>query len=58
LNGGTIHIEGVFADHRELSFAGTLTLTNQARCKLNVNGEALDEWQVLRKALEPLFFGN
>src|SRR5579871_3908468 len=29
----------------------TLTLTDQADCKLNWNGDALDPWQVLRRAL-------
>jgi hypothetical protein len=36
----------------------TLTLNNEGRCKLRVNGgEDLEEWQVRRTMLEDLFFG-
>ena len=37
-----------------------LTLNNEGRCKLRVNGgeELLDQWQVRRMALEGLFFGE
>jgi hypothetical protein len=39
-----------------IKFRATLTLTNSGRCKLKVNGEELEQWQVRRKALEDLFF--
>jgi hypothetical protein len=38
-------------------FQGTLTLNNEGECRLKVGAEELDLWQVLRRALEPLFFG-
>jgi len=42
------------------SYNITLTLDDDGRCKLKVNaGEfALDPWQVMRLALEPLLFGS
>jgi hypothetical protein len=53
----TIHVEsqGMNADQK-FSFLGTLTLTDKAKCRLKVGDDELDEWQVLRRALEPLFF--
>lgn len=39
-----------------LNFEGTLTLNNDGECRLLVGGDVLDEWQVLRKALETLLF--
>jgi hypothetical protein len=39
-----------------VKFSGSLTLTNDALCRLRVGDEELDEWQVLRRALERLFF--
>jgi hypothetical protein len=41
-------------------FAITLTLNNEGRCKLKVNGgeEELEQWQVRRMMLEGLFFGD
>jgi hypothetical protein len=38
-------------------FTGSLTLNEKGQCRLKVGPEQLDEWQVLRRALEPLFFG-
>jgi len=38
------------------SFAGTVTLDDTGRCRLRVGAEALDEWQVLKRALEPVLF--
>ena len=35
---------------------GTLTLNNNGECRIKVNDEELEEWQVRRKALETLFF--
>ncbi|MGA2609541.1 MAG: hypothetical protein ABSH01_19040 [Terriglobia bacterium] len=34
----------------------TLTLNNYGQCRLKVNGEELEQWQVRRLALEGLFF--
>ena len=42
----------------EKPFGITLTLNNEGRCKLRVNGgEPLELWQVRRMMLEELFFG-
>lgn len=42
----------------EKPFAITLTLNNEGRCKLRVDGgEPLELWQVRRMMLEELFFG-
>lgn len=45
---------------KEADMVVTLTLNNEGRCKLKVNGEEelLDQWQVRRMALENLFFGE
>lgn len=43
-------------DVKGAAFSGTLTLTDKARCRLRVGDEELDEWQVLRRGLERLFF--
>ncbi len=57
LDGDTIYVEATEAlGGPEVNFSGTLTLTNEAKCRLRIGNEELDEWQVLRKALEPLFF--
>ena len=37
-------------------FRAIPTLNNDRECRLKVNGEELEIWQVLRKALESLFF--
>jgi hypothetical protein len=37
-------------------FTATLTLDDDGDCRLLVGGQMLDRWQVLRRALEPLFF--
>ena len=37
-------------------FQVTLTFNDRGECKLNVNGEELDFWQVRRMALEELMF--
>jgi hypothetical protein len=40
-------------------FTVTLTLNNEGRCKLRMNGgEELEQWQVRRMMLEGLFFGD
>lgn len=38
----------------------TLTIDDAGRCKLRINDEdeALEQWQVRRRLLEPLFFGS
>ena len=41
---------------REEMFKATVTLNNEGRCVRKVNGEELERWQVLRLALEGLFF--
>jgi hypothetical protein len=38
-------------------FLATLTLNNEGRCKLRINDEELEQWQVRRMVLEKLFFG-
>jgi hypothetical protein len=38
------------------AFAGTVTLDDQGRCRLRVGTEDLDEWQVLKRALEGFLF--
>ena len=53
--GESLHVEGA-TQSGDVSFSGMLTLGNDARCRLLVCHEQLAEWQVLRKALEPLFF--
>jgi hypothetical protein len=37
-------------------FEVTLTFDDRGECKLNVNGEERDYWQVRRMALEELMF--
>jgi hypothetical protein len=51
-----IYVEGSGGEVSELKFDGTLTLTNDGKCRLRVNDRELDEWQVLRTALEQLLF--
>jgi hypothetical protein len=48
--------EMVVAENNTLKFTARLTLTNSGSCKLQVNGEELEQWQVRRKALENFFF--
>jgi hypothetical protein len=40
-----------------VDFRATLTITDDGECRLKVNGAELAEWQVLKRALEDLFFG-
>ena len=42
----------------DIAFEGALTLTDKGECRLNVNGADLDVWQVLKRALEPIFFAS
>ena len=51
--GERIYVEG---NRIDVKFNGALTLTNEARCLLRVGDRELDEWQVLRLALEALLF--
>jgi hypothetical protein len=37
-------------------FHAALTIHNSGQCRLKVNKQELEEWQVRRKALEDLFF--
>lgn len=48
-----IHVESQGVD---VAFSAGLTLNDDGECRLLVEGVALDRWQVLRRALEPLFF--
>ena len=38
------------------SFTATLTLNRDRQCRLVVDGEELERWQLRQKALAPLFF--
>ena len=40
----------------EGNFTATLTLNDDGECRFLVGGKTLDRWQILRRALEPLFF--
>lgn len=53
LAGSEISIEG---DNPPVHFVGAVTLNNQGQCRLRVGQEELEEWQVMKKALECLFF--
>jgi hypothetical protein len=44
-NAGDLHLEGV------------VSLGDDGRCRLKIGNEELDEWQVLKRSLEHLFFG-
>ena len=39
-----------------VEFRATSTLTSDGKCRLTVDGHELEGWQVLRMALEPIFF--
>jgi hypothetical protein len=41
-----------------VQFTASLTLNDEGECRLMVDGRTLDRWQVLRRALESLFFGQ
>jgi hypothetical protein len=51
----TIEVESVGLRSNK-PFSATLTLKDSGECRLLVNGDQLDRWQFLRRALEPLFF--
>ena len=54
LRGDQIEIDG---DGIKVNLRVTLTLNNEGDCRLRVNGEGENQpWQVLRLALEDLFF--
>jgi len=40
----------------KVSFTATLTLNDDGECRFMVDAQTLDRWQVMRRALEPLFF--
>jgi hypothetical protein len=46
-------VDGIGVD---VGFKAGLTLNDDGKCRLLVDGKELDRWQVLRRALEPLFF--
>jgi hypothetical protein len=47
----------VDAEKLDVEFEGVVTLNKEGKCRLRLeNGEELDEWQVLKRALEPLLF--
>ncbi len=54
LNHGIIDI----SDGDTVHFSALVTLNNDGECRLLVNGEGLEQWQVRRKALENLFFSE
>ena len=53
IEGPRIVVEGTGIN---LHFVGTVTLNDGGQCRLDVGGAELDEWQVLKRALEKLFF--
>ena len=53
LDGKRIVVE---SDQGDVKFDGTITLDDRGRCRLRVGNEELDEWQVLKRALEQLLF--
>lgn len=54
LKGGEFH---VLRDVPEPpAFVATLELTNVGECRFRVGEELLQPWQLLRRALEPLFY--
>jgi hypothetical protein len=53
LDGDGIRVEG---NNPSACFAGTVTLNNEGQCRLKVEQEELQEWQVLKRALEAFFF--
>jgi hypothetical protein len=48
--------EIVIGENNAVIFTARLTLNNAGACKLQVNGDELEQWQVRRKALENFFF--
>jgi hypothetical protein len=52
------HAISVRDDKGNQMFDVTLTLNDKGECRLNVNGEGRDLWQVRRMALEGLLFGG
>lgn len=40
----------------QLKLTASLTLNDQGKCRLLVEGQELDRWQLLKRVLEPLFF--
>jgi hypothetical protein len=50
---GRIRVEG---DGVHVVFFAGLTLNDDGECRLVVDEQQLDLWQVLRRALEPLLF--
>src|SRR5439155_13316423 len=41
---------------RTTLFTATVRMNDAGECRLLVNGDQLDHWQLLMRALEPLFF--
>lgn len=54
LSGKTIQIKN--GDRVHL-FSASLTLNDTGECKLKVDNQELESWQLRRRALEELFFG-
>jgi hypothetical protein len=46
----------VIVENHTVKYEVGLTLNNAGVCKLQIDGEELEQWQVRRKALEGLFF--
>jgi hypothetical protein len=47
----------VYDNSNQLLYSATLTLNNEGKCRLLVEGTELAHWQFRRMALEKLFFG-
>lgn len=50
------HAISIRGDKGNPSFTVTLTFTDEGKCRLNVNNQQRELWQVRRMALEELFF--
>jgi hypothetical protein len=53
----TIHVEPTHQNRRG-SFTATLTLNDRGQCRFLVDSHELDQWQLLRRGLEWLFFDD
>lgn len=50
-----IRVEGMEV---AVNVRGTVTMNDDGHCRLLVDGQELDEWQVLKRAFESLFFDD
>lgn len=42
----------------DMAMTAALTLNDRGDCRLKVNGQELDRWQLLKRALEPILFAS